>query len=159
MVVFSDVQTIYSSLFLNTVSNLTRRQTYRKTLYILDIIILAFFINEFLLTMLTVPSKKAFFRKKFVYVELTIILQDIMQIYDKGDNEMHKFLRSLRLLRIFRMLRRVPGMYILFHTLQTSFRELLVIAGILLTACFFFAALMFYCGGEDESRYGIACPR
>ena len=60
-------------------------------------------------------------------------------------------LKVTRILRIFRLVRRVPGLWILIYTLKASFQELFLMIAFLCVGMLFFSSLVYY--ADDRKTF------
>lgn len=134
------------------------RPSYKNLWEVLDQVIVVFFSLELVVTLLSCPSKRKLLKDKLFVLDIIVIVPDyvteiLRYSVTEFNEEKHYYItdvmRSVRLLRIVRLLRRIPGLYIILFTLQTSIRELVVILGILLCATFFFSSLIYYAGNQS----------
>lgn len=109
-----------------------------------------------------------FARKKFQYmtslmgvVDILAIIPDYVQFivyaihpemrYDGNINYI-AILRVARVLRIFRLIRHVPGLWILFYTLKSSFKELLLMIVFLIVGMLIFSSLIYFVDDRETFK-------
>jgi hypothetical protein len=80
------------------------------------------------------------------YIELVLALVDPAR---RESFSIFFVLRMLRLCRIFRLIRHVPGLWILLYTLKASFNELMLMFVFLLIGMVVFATLMHFAEREN----------
>ncbi|XP_076453389.1 potassium voltage-gated channel protein egl-36-like [Babylonia areolata] len=129
------------------------------SLLIMDLCCLIFFTLEYVTRFVCSPSKLNFFRSfqnviDFVaispdYVELIFLIFDPMRREGMAVMDLMFILRMLRLCRIFRLIRHVPGLWILLYTLKASFNELMLMFVFLLIGMVVFATLMHFAEGQN----------
>ena len=128
-------------------------------LLIMDLCCLIFFTLEYMTRFVCSPSKVNFLRSfqnviDFVaispdYVELLFLIFDPMRREGMAVMDLMFILRMLRLCRIFRLIRHVPGLWILLYTLKASFNELMLMFVFLLIGMVVFATLMHFAEGKN----------
>lgn len=109
-----------------------------------------------------------FARKKFQYmtslmgvVDILAIIPDYVQFivyaihpemrYDGNINYI-AILRVARVLRIFRLIRHVPGLWILIYTLKSSFKELLLMIVFLIVGMLIFSSLIYFVDDRETFK-------
>ncbi|XP_025092087.1 potassium voltage-gated channel protein Shaw-like isoform X3 [Pomacea canaliculata] len=132
------------------------------SLLIMDLCCLIFFTIEYLTRFVCSPSKVNFLRSfqniiDFVaispdYVELLFLIIDPMRREGNIVMDLMFILRMLRLCRIFRLIRHVPGLWILLYTLKASFNELMLMCVFLLIGMVVFATLMHFVESQNGFR-------
>ena len=125
----------------------------------MDLCCLIFFTLEYMTRFVCSPSKVNFLRSfqnviDFVaispdYVELLFLIFDPMRREGMAVMDLMFILRMLRLCRIFRLIRHVPGLWILLYTLKASFNELMLMFVFLLIGMVVFATLMHFAEGKN----------
>ena len=130
-------------------------------LLIIDLICVFFFTVEFLTRLILCPTKLRFCRSPQNIIDFVAIVPDyvefiILAINPSGRQglavvEFIFILRMLRLCRIFRLIRHVPGLWILLYTLKASFNELLLMFVFLLIGMVVFASLLHF--AEPDERF------
>lgn len=129
-------------------------------LLIIDLICVFFFTVEFLTRLVFCPKKFRFCRSPQNIIDFVAIVPDyvefiILAINPTGRSglavvEFIFILRMLRLCRIFRLIRHVPGLWILLYTLKASFNELLLMFVFLLIGMVVFASLLHFAEGDGK---------
>ncbi|XP_050408726.1 potassium voltage-gated channel subfamily C member 1 isoform X2 [Patella vulgata] len=142
----------------------TYRERKRKTLphpslVVIDLSCLFFFSLEFISRFVCSPSKIKFMRSLQNIIDMVAIIPDYIEMiflmFDpigrKGMVIMDFMiiLRMLRLCRIFRLIRHVPGLWIMLYTLKASFNELMLMCVFLLIGMVVFASLMHFAEGNE----------
>ena len=129
-------------------------------LLIIDLVCVFFFTLEFLTRLVFCPKKLRFCRSPQNVIDFVAIIPDyvefiILAINPSGRQgltvvEFIFILRMLRLCRIFRLIRHVPGLWILLYTLKASFNELLLMFVFLLIGMVVFASLVHFAEPDDK---------
>ncbi|XP_070206113.1 potassium voltage-gated channel protein Shaw-like [Littorina saxatilis] len=129
------------------------------SLLVIDLCCLIFFTLEYMTRFVCAPSKANFLRSfqnviDFVaispdYVELLFLIFDPVRREGMAVMDLMVILRMLRLCRIFRLIRHVPGLWILLYTLKASFNELMLMFVFLLIGMVVFATLMHFAEGAN----------
>lgn len=129
------------------------------SLLIMDLCCLMFFTIEYITRFVCSPSKVNFLKSfqniiDFVaispdYVELLFLTFDPVRREGMVVMDLMFILRMLRLCRIFRLIRHVPGLWILLYTLKASFNELMLMCVFLLIGMVVFATLMHFAEGKN----------
>nr|XP_022345974.1 potassium voltage-gated channel protein Shaw-like isoform X2 [Crassostrea virginica] len=129
-------------------------------LVIMDLVCVSFFTVEFLTRFIFCPRKCQFITALQNIIDFVAILPDYIEFFLKLCNPQGNdmpfmdfifILRMLRLCRIFRLIRHVPGLWILLYTLKASFNELLLMFVFLLIGMVIFASLIHF--AEPDSGY------
>ncbi|XP_048763841.2 potassium voltage-gated channel protein Shaw-like isoform X2 [Ostrea edulis] len=129
-------------------------------LIITDLLCVSFFTLEFLTRFMFCPRKYQFITALQNIIDFIAILPDYIEFFLKLSNPQGNdwpfmdfifILRMLRLCRIFRLIRHVPGLWILLYTLKASFNELLLMFVFLLIGMVIFASLIHF--AEPDSGY------
>ncbi|ESO98688.1 hypothetical protein LOTGIDRAFT_51628, partial [Lottia gigantea] len=129
------------------------------SLVVIDLSCLMFFSLEFISRFVCSPSKIKFMRSLQNIIDMVAIIPDYIEMvflmFDpigrKGMVIMDFMiiLRMLRLCRIFRLIRHVPGLWIMLYTLKASFNELMLMFVFLLIGMVVFASLMHFAEGNE----------
>ncbi|XP_036364622.1 potassium voltage-gated channel protein Shaw-like [Octopus sinensis] len=131
-------------------------------LIIIDFICLAFFSCDLFFRFITCPEWKNFAKNSLNYVDFVAILPDyidIIVVYTVEANvaleTMHyvNLLRIFRALRIFRLVRYVPGLWIMLYTFKASFWDLLLMICFMNVGMIMFATFIYY--AEEENFHHI----
>ena len=148
-------------VFLNEGKNRTKENMYltHPSLVLMDLTCLAYFTLEYFTRFMCSPSKIKFLRALQNIIDFIAIAPDYINIallFIQPSNgkgmvimEFMFILRMLRLCRIFRLIRHVPGLWILLYTLKASFNELMLMFVFLLIGMVVFASLMHFAEGEN----------
>ncbi|XP_014769438.1 potassium voltage-gated channel protein Shaw [Octopus bimaculoides] len=124
----------------------------------IDFICLAFFTFDLITRFLTCPEWKKFVEDALNIVDFIAILPDYIDIIVTNTAEtnvaletMHyvNFLRIFRALRIFRLVRYVPGLWIMLYTFKASFWDLLLMICFMNVGMIMFATFIYY--AEEEN--------
>ncbi|XP_021346658.1 potassium voltage-gated channel protein Shaw-like isoform X2 [Mizuhopecten yessoensis] len=126
-------------------------------LLIIDLICVTFFTLEFVTRFVFCPRKVQFITALQNIIDFVAIVPDYIEFiihafYPSGSElpfmDFIVILRMLRLCRIFRLIRHVPGLWILLYTLKASFNELLLMFVFLLIGMVVFASLIHFAEGK-----------
>lgn len=128
-------------------------------LLVIDLLCVLFFSVEFLTRLVFCPKKLRFCSSLQNIIDFIAILPDYVEFIllcvspqaraGLGFVDFIFILRMLRLCRIFRLIRHVPGLWILLYTLKASFNELLLMFVFLLIGMVMFASLLHFIEGGD----------
>ncbi|XP_012944267.1 potassium voltage-gated channel subfamily C member 3 [Aplysia californica] len=151
--------------------NTTEKPTVRAplvhpALFYIDIICLVFFTVEYLLKLIVAPKRCKFIISFNAVIDVLAILPDYVEIiihslYPESSGEPNNFvqtmpfLRLLRAFRIFRLVRRVPGLWIMVYTLKASFKELSLMLVVLLVGTLLFSSVIFF---VDDPKVFTSIP-
>ena len=126
-------------------------------LLIIDLMCVFFFSLEFLTRLVFCPKKLRFCTSLQNIIDFVAIVPDYVEfiILSMRPSIGHGLpfvdfifiLRMLRLCRIFRLIRHVPGLWILLYTLKASFNELMLMFVFLLIGMVMFASLLHFIEG------------
>ena len=112
---------------------------------------------EYLVKLVLARNRCKYVRGLNTIIDLLAILPDyidfIIDILDADFgfiSQAMPFFRLLRAFRIFRLIRRVPGLWIMMYTLKASFKELSLMLVVLLVGTLLFASLIFFVDEKDE---------
>ena len=129
-------------------------------LLIIDLLCVLFFSLEFLTRLVFCPKKLRFCSSLQNIIDFIAIVPDYVEFIllcvtpqarsGLGFVDFIFILRMLRLCRIFRLIRHVPGLWILLYTLKASFNELLLMFVFLLIGMVMFASLLHFVEGGDN---------
>ena len=161
-----------TSQFANNASNVTQTEKPRTpsdtlphpALIIMDLVCVSFFTLEFITRFAFCPRKIQFITALQNIIDFVAILPDFIEFIIKatgpngGELPFMDFifiLRMLRLCRIFRLIRHVPGLWILLYTLKASFNELLLMFVFLLIGMVIFASLIHFIEPEGFNNIPI----
>ncbi|XP_060075185.1 potassium voltage-gated channel subfamily C member 1-like [Ylistrum balloti] len=138
-----------------TVTTITQQtiNTTHPVLSMIDLVCLAFFTVEFVCRVTLAKRKLQYLISLMGVIDLLALIPDYIEIivysispelqYD-GSVNFISVLRITRVLRIFRLIRHVPGLWILIYTLRASFKELLLMSAFLLVGMLVFSSLIYY---------------
>lgn len=126
-------------------------------LLVIDLICVLFFSLEFLTRLAFCPKKTRFCTSLQNVIDFIAIVPDYAEFLILAISPQVRsgldfifILRMLRLCRIFRLIRHVPGLWILLYTLKASFNELLLMFVFLLIGMVMFASLLHFTEGGDQ---------
>ena len=85
------------------------------------------------------------------YVQFIVYAIHPEMRYDGNINYI-AILRVARVLRIFRLIRHVPGLWILFYTLKSSFKELLLMIVFLIVGMLIFSSLIYFVDDRETFK-------
>ena len=122
----------------------------------IDYVCLVFFTIEYLLKLIIARNRCKYVTGFNTIIDFLAILPDYIEfIIEALDTESlgeggrviaqtMPFFRLLRAFRIFRLIRRVPGLWIMMYTLKASFKELSLMLVVLLVGTLLFSSLIFF---------------
>ena len=132
-----------------------------STLIIIDIICLVFFTLEYTMCILFAPRKLKFITSVIGVIDVLAILPDYIEmivyaadpemVFDSTATNLLAFLKIFRVLRIFRLIRHVPGLWILVYTLKASVGELVLLACFMTLGVLIFSSLIYFV--EDRAHF------
>lgn len=147
-----------------TINNLSVRETEKRTrpqqfLVVSEYVCITFFTCELIFRILCCPRILDYIKQPFNWIDflsitpfyISLLVSQLNQGMETSDG-IH-FLNSLRLIRIFRILkltRHVSGLKILGHTLKASAKELFLLILVLIIGVLIFACLIYYAEQVDE---------
>ncbi|XP_067653241.1 potassium voltage-gated channel protein Shaw-like [Haliotis asinina] len=131
-------------------------------LFYIDIVCIAFFTAEYTLRFICAPKKLKFLLSPLSIIDLLAILPDYIEfiVYAASPDSAGEttfiinfmpLLRLMRALRIFRLIRHVPGLWIMFYTLKASFKDLSLMLVFLLVGMLLFSSLIYF--AEDKEVF------
>lgn len=135
----------------------TSKTVPHPALLMIDLICVTFFTLEFFTRFAFCPRKIQFITALQNIIDFVAIVPDYIEfiihaIYPTETElpfmDFIVILRMLRLCRIFRLIRHVPGLWILLYTLKASFNELLLMFVFLLIGMVVFASLIHFAEGK-----------
>ncbi|OWF38737.1 potassium voltage-gated channel protein Shaw-like [Mizuhopecten yessoensis] len=133
-------------------------------LAVIDIICLAFFTVEFICRLCLSRRRLQYLTSLMGVIDLLALIPDYIELIVYNVNPELQFdgsvdfisvLRITRVLRIFRLVRHVPGLWILIYTLRASFKELLLMSAFLLVGMLVFSSLIYY---VDDHKIFTSIP-
>lgn len=119
----------------------------------IDISCLAFFTLDYIIRFIFARKKFGYLTSLMGMVDILAIIPDYVQFFVyaihpemryEGDIDYIAILRVARVLRIFRLIRHVPGLWILVYTLKSSLKELLLMIVFLLVGMLIFSSLIYF---------------
>ena len=119
---------------------------------------MVFFTVEYIIRIATVRKRIRYMRSLMGIIDLFALLPDYVQLFmlainpDIVHGETTKIITILkvsRILRVFRLVRHVPGLWILIYTLKASIKELLLMVAFLLVGMLIFSSLIYYADDRD----------
>ncbi|XP_060563001.1 potassium voltage-gated channel subfamily C member 3-like [Ruditapes philippinarum] len=123
-------------------------------LYIIDIICLVYFTIEYILRFVFAPKKLQFMTSLMGVIDLIAILPDYIEMIVYAANPdisssssvvgFITIFRIVRVLRIFRLIKHVPGLWILVYTLKASIGELVLLTCFMLVGILLFSSLIYF---------------
>lgn len=147
-----------------TIYNLSVRETEKQTrpqqfLVVAEYVCITFFTCELICRIVCCPMLLDYIKQPFNWIDflsitpfyISLLVSQLNQ--DMGTSDSIHFLNSLRLIRIFRILkltRHVSGLKILGHTLKASAKELFLLILVLIIGVLIFACLIYYAEQVDE---------
>ncbi|XP_033725515.1 potassium voltage-gated channel protein Shaw-like [Pecten maximus] len=149
-------QTTAVPVTLNSTTGGVVRQSYSVThpvLNVIDLVCLAFFTVELIIRVTLAKRKLQYLTSLMGVIDLLALIPDYVELivysvspelqYD-GSVNFISVLRITRVLRIFRLIRHVPGLWILIYTLRASFKELLLMSAFLMVGMLVFSSLIYF---------------
>ncbi len=142
-----------------TKSEKTKYTAVHPSLDYLDYICIAYFTLEFFVRVAFCPDKLQFFKAVLNWVDLLSILpfyfEKLILLIESSmeSSGLVQFLDSMRLIRIFRILkltRHFSGLKIIGHTVRASAKELALLILFLLISVLIFAVLIYYAEAVTE---------
>ncbi|KAJ8311575.1 hypothetical protein KUTeg_010930 [Tegillarca granosa] len=151
----------------STAENVTDTLIYRQVpvthpvLNIINICCVCFFALEYLSRIIFAHQRFKYIRSLMGVIDFLALVPDCVQFiaytikpeleYD-GTVEFIAILRIARVLRVFRLIRHVPGLWILIYTLKASIKELLLMTVFLIVGMLFFSSLMYYAEDREDFK-------
>lgn len=124
------------------------------SLHIIDMICLVFFTIEYVARLVFAPQKFKFVTSTMGVIDFIAILPDIISLivvsarpelmFSSEAMEVVSFFRIVRVLRIFRLVKHVPGLWILVYTLKASVGELILLSCFMIVGILVFSSLIFF---------------
>lgn len=120
---------------------------------ILDYICAAYFTTEYVFRIFFAPRKLKFIRQPLNVIDICCLIPHLVAIIlvtiNPNDSTSQLFksmlaLRTVRILRIFKLMKHYSAFNILVYTIKVSTRELLLMVIFLFTGVLIFASVMFY---------------
>ncbi|KAL3866941.1 hypothetical protein ACJMK2_044188 [Sinanodonta woodiana] len=133
----------------------------------LDYICAAYFTTEFVLRIVFAPSKLAFIKSALNVIDLLCLVPHLISIIlvttdpngaIKDTSQLFKSmlaLRTVRILRIFKLMKHYSAFKILVYTIKVSTKELLLLVVFLFTGVLIFASIIFYAENETFDNIPI----
>lgn len=153
----TDVNTTGSSEFINeTTQTPPERWVSIKhpILHTLDIVCLVFFTLEYIVRLVFAPKRLKFATSVMGVIDLAAILPDFIElivyavrpdmITDSSAVEIIGLFQILRVLRIFRLIKHVPGLWILVYTLKASVGELILLTCFMIVGILLYSSLIYF---------------
>ena len=135
-------------------------KTTHPVIMIIDMICLSFFTLEYITRLVFSPRKLHFLISFMPVIDLLAILPDYVELLIYSiDPELEldvtavqyiSLLRVARVLRIFRLIRHVPGLWILVYTLRASFSELMLLVWFMALGVLVFASLIYFVDDREK---------
>lgn len=128
--------------------------------YDIDLACMIYFTLEYILRVFAARTRIRYIRSLSGAIDLVALLPDYLQLImiSADPNLMHgettkiiTILKVTRILRIFRLIRHVPGLWILIYTLKASIKELLLMTAFLVVGMLIFSSLIYY--AEDRKTF------
>lgn len=135
-------------------------QAKHPSLHIIDIVCLVFFTVEYILRLIFAPKKLQFITSIMGAIDLVAILPDYIEMVVYGanpditqDSHVVAFItifRIVRVLRIFRLIKHVPGLWILVYTLKASIGELVLLTCFMSVGILVFSSVIYFVEERDD---------
>uniref|UniRef100_A0A0L8HTU3 BTB domain-containing protein n=1 Tax=Octopus bimaculoides TaxID=37653 RepID=A0A0L8HTU3_OCTBM len=129
---------------------------------LIDLICLIFFTCDLIIKYFSYPNRRRFLFNALNLVDIASLVPDYVAIFisttleaTKANEVMHyvNVLALFRSLRIFRLVRYVPGLWILLYTFKASIWDLLLMNGFMMVGMIVFATLIYH--AEDDNFTNI----
>ena len=150
---------------LETVDHFKNHDDRKLVLLILEACCVFYFSVELTIRFAFCPDKRHFLKGILNWIDLMAILpffiQIIMQRLLHMDNQVAFFIQSIRVIRVFRIIKlskHSVGLQILGHTLKASFRELFLLIFFLIIGVVIFSSLVYYCEQQDTDTKFVSIP-
>lgn len=131
-----------------------------SALNVLDIICLVFFTTEYIICIVFAPRKLKFITSVVGVIDVLAILPDYVEmivyaadpelVFDSTAVNLLAFLKIFRVLRIFRLIRHVPGLWILVYTLKASVGELVLLVCFMILGILIFSSLIYFVEEREQ---------
>ena len=156
------------SVFLNCAKSVYQSQNVKRhydVWEILDIIINAYFLGEFLLRLFVTPEKKTFFQSKLVWIDFIALVTFIPTIHVQDDisknNTIALFFapfQMFRVLRIFHVARMLPGLNRTAILIKSSMGDFQMFVMCLLVFVLFAGTLIYEIEKKEEGTDFTSIP-
>ncbi|XP_075241264.1 voltage-gated potassium channel KCNC1-like isoform X2 [Convolutriloba macropyga] len=115
-------------------------------LFYIETVCIVWFCLEFLIRLISCPSKLMFIKSPLNIVDFLAILPYFVDLYKTTSNSTGflRIVRICRVFRVFKLTRHLTGLKILWHTLHASMKELFILAIFMCLGVVIFASLIFY---------------
>lgn len=122
--------------------------------------IIVWFTLEFVLRLITCPSKLKFFVTPGNIIDFLSILPFYMSfiVQSSGDQGSLAILRVIRVLRVFKLSRHSRGLQILGNTLKASFHELMMLGFFLFIMILIFGSCVYYAEYREAETKFVSIP-
>lgn len=146
-------------------SDMPRSSRIIPALVVIDYVCLAFFTLEYLIRLVCAPRFWRFVISPTAIIDILAILPDYIELIvqaatpDNRDSVVFDFLFLLRLMRvikIFRVVRRVSGLWIMIYTLKASYKELGLMLLFLLIGTLLFGSVIYF---VDDNTIFTSIPK
>ncbi|XP_041366712.1 uncharacterized protein LOC121381460 [Gigantopelta aegis] len=130
------------------------------SLFVIDLVCLVYFMAELSCRFLFSPDKKKFWKMPQTAQDVIALIADLIEaiyrlslgVHNASNiNELVMLLKVVRILRFFRLMNYVTGLWILFYTLKSSIKELLLMMLFLFVGTMVFASLIYF--AEDRKVF------
>ncbi|XP_013083955.1 potassium voltage-gated channel protein Shaw-like isoform X2 [Biomphalaria glabrata] len=133
----------------------------------IDVACLVFFSVELLLRFLVSPQKLRFITLPMSIIEFLALLPDLidnamlLSPYAKGPTLLWiiDFMKLLRVFRIFRLMRHIPGLWILFYTLKASIKDLLLLLLFVCVGMLISSSLIYFAERVEQKELFSSIPK
>ena len=141
-----------------------RMQVVHPVLNTIDLCCMVFFTLEYILRIAFIYKKLRYTRSIMGLIDLSALLPDYIHLImvtidqtlvNSSSTKIITILKVTRILRIFRLVRRVPGLWILIYTLKGSLQELCLMIAFLCVGMLICSSLIYY---EDDRKTFTSIP-
>ena len=129
-------------------------------LHIIDILCVVFFTFEYVTRVVFAPSKLKFVSSIMGVIDLIALLPDYIELLvsviqpdlliDETGMDFVSIFRIVRVLRIFRLIKHVPGLWILVYTLKASVGELVLLTCFMSVGILVFSSLIYFADTREN---------
>jgi hypothetical protein len=161
-----EIKSLFNVTLNSTITSTMERrvQVLHPVLNIIDLCCMVFFTLEYALRIAFIHKRLRNMRSIMGLVDLTALLQDYIHLImvatdptlaNSSSTKIITILEITRILRIFRLVRHVPGLWILIYTLKASLQDLLLVIAFLCVGMLIFSSLIYY---ADDRKTCTSIP-
>ncbi|XP_071140111.1 potassium voltage-gated channel protein Shaw-like [Mytilus edulis] len=152
---YTEVTRVFNGTLNATIDVVTNKseEVPHPVLQRIDLACMIFFTIEYLIRVLTARKRLRYMRSVMGVIDLVALLPDYVQllilVFDPvlagtDTAKIIAILKVTRVLRIFRLVRHIPGLWILIYTLKASLKELLLMTAFLMVGMLIFSSLIYF---------------